>query len=188
MLKRQPEIQEIYESLTQEGPLDGKRFGQFLREVQKSKLPENEVNRIYVDLVRGAEAMDFESTSTSVPTDASMADDLSVTSEQTSSMAGSAAGLSLEQFTTFLSAPVNAVLDPSQRKVCQDMNRPLSDYFISSSHNTYLIGHQWKGESTVEGYVRALLAGCRSVESKSLSVTMSYTQYPKDTAPLSGHL
>ncbi|ORX33745.1 PLC-like phosphodiesterase [Kockovaella imperatae] len=65
---------------------------------------------------------------------------------------------SVESLTDFLLSPHNL-----QSFTC-DMTKPLSHYFISSSHNTYLVGEQWRGESTVEGYIRVLLARCRCVE------------------------
>lgn len=44
------------------------------------------------------------------------------------------------------------------------LDQPLTDYFISSSHNTYLTGWQWGGHSSAEPYVDALKQGCRCVE------------------------
>ncbi|KAJ1907064.1 1-phosphatidylinositol 4,5-bisphosphate phosphodiesterase delta-1 [Coemansia sp. IMI 209127] len=45
-----------------------------------------------------------------------------------------------------------------------DMDLPLNQYYVSTSHNTYLIGDQLVGTATVEGYVHALLRGCRCLE------------------------
>lgn len=72
--------------------------------------------------------------------------------------------MSLAAFSAFLVSPENAAFSELGKGIWQDMSQPISHYFISSSHNTYLIGHQLVGVSTIEGYIRALLHSCRSVE------------------------
>ncbi|KAI0989877.1 hypothetical protein GJ496_006971 [Pomphorhynchus laevis] len=45
-----------------------------------------------------------------------------------------------------------------------EMDYPLSCYFVASSHNSYLTGHQLKGESSIDVYREILMSGCRCVE------------------------
>ncbi|CAI2179517.1 3295_t:CDS:10 [Funneliformis geosporum] len=72
--------------------------------------------------------------------------------------------MNLEGFSSFLMSSDNPVFVLEHTKVYQDMSRPLNHYFIDSSHNTYLLGHQLTGESSIEGYIRVLQRGCRCVE------------------------
>ncbi|KAL8614073.1 hypothetical protein ACOMHN_026290 [Nucella lapillus] len=72
--------------------------------------------------------------------------------------------LGIDGFTAFLLSEECDLFDPEHLAVCQNMNDPLTHYFIASSHNTYLMEDQLKGPSSVDGYIRALLKGCRCVE------------------------
>ncbi|KAG6107772.1 hypothetical protein E4U13_006807 [Claviceps humidiphila] len=45
-----------------------------------------------------------------------------------------------------------------------DRSRPLPEYYISSSHNTYLMAHQLYGSSSASAYETALKTGSRCVE------------------------
>ncbi|KAK3534767.1 hypothetical protein QTP86_024104, partial [Hemibagrus guttatus] len=67
-------------------------------------------------------------------------------------------------FLMFLHQPEALIMSPAHKSVYQDMSQPLNHYFISSSHNTYLLKDQLKGPSSTEGYIRALMKGCRCVE------------------------
>lgn len=65
-------------------------------------------------------------------------------------------------FAAYLTSTSNVPLatEPKEYK----LDRPMNEYFISSSHNTYLLGRQVVGLSSIEGYIAALVRGCRCVE------------------------
>uniref|UniRef100_A0A8D1N0I3 Phosphoinositide phospholipase C n=1 Tax=Sus scrofa TaxID=9823 RepID=A0A8D1N0I3_PIG len=72
--------------------------------------------------------------------------------------------LSLDGFLSYLCSKDGDIFNPTCLPIYQDMTQPLNHYFINSSHNTYLVGDQLCGQSSVEGYIRALKRGCRCVE------------------------
>ncbi|XP_021573861.1 1-phosphatidylinositol 4,5-bisphosphate phosphodiesterase eta-2 [Carlito syrichta] len=72
--------------------------------------------------------------------------------------------LGIDGFTNYTRSPAGDIFNPEHHHVHQDMTRPLSHYFITSSHNTYLMGDQLMSQSRVDMYAWVLQAGCRCVE------------------------
>ncbi|XP_069554907.1 1-phosphatidylinositol 4,5-bisphosphate phosphodiesterase delta-4 isoform X1 [Brachyistius frenatus] len=72
--------------------------------------------------------------------------------------------MSLDGFQMYLCSQDGSIFRAERRDLHQDMSQPLSHYFISSSHNTYLLEDQLRGQSSLEAYIQALKRGCRCVE------------------------
>ena len=62
--------------------------------------------------------------------------------------------MSFEGFRRYMDSSECLLFDNKYDHVYQDMTHPLTDYFISSSHNTYLISDQLWGPSDLWGYIR----------------------------------
>ena len=147
-LKERPDIRDVYRKLCPAGQagIDLDVFLKFLKDIQGINVDSNRA--YWVKIFRKyAQKSEHES---GIDGSISVA-----TTPATAKMDASA-------LSAFLSSVCNSVQGPKDTKVRLD--RPLNEYFISSSHNTYLLGRQFAGSSSVEAYIRALQKACRCVE------------------------
>lgn len=68
------------------------------------------------------------------------------------------------KFSDFLRYITSPIANAQRPAIPEDVSWPLSNYFISSSHNTYLTGNQLSSDSSTEAYKDVLLRGCRCIE------------------------
>ncbi|KIJ69675.1 hypothetical protein HYDPIDRAFT_171707 [Hydnomerulius pinastri MD-312] len=153
LLKARPELDLLYKSLCLKaaGKFTFGVFEAFMRDTQKSILPQSDLKSLFVRYT----AKSPQPTAPALTL---------VSGGQPSTPDVSDLAMSVDGFTAFLLSLDNSAFTDQNGSVNQPMTYPICDYFISSSHNTYLVGHQLVGDSTIEGYIRALLHSCRSVE------------------------
>ena len=74
-------------------------------------------------------------------------------------------GLTPLAFHNLLLASCNRIACPVRSaEVAGPLDRPMHEYWIASSHNSYLLNDQLAGTSSSEMYARLLVQGCRSIE------------------------
>ena len=69
--------------------------------------------------------------------------------------------LKFSDFLRYMTSPIANAIRPALE---EDNTWPLNNYFINSSHNTYLTGNQFSSDSSTEAYKNVLLRGCRCIE------------------------
>lgn len=73
-------------------------------------------------------------------------------------------GLTEFGFGAYMCSRENSIMRPERADLHQDMTLPLSYYWISCSHNTYLEDGQIAGTASVDQYLNVMGSGCRCVE------------------------
>lgn len=143
-LKQRNDIKDIYKSINPD-PSDGITLGTFLDFLQTNQGIDIRANRshwikVFNKCIRQANKSHPCQDATEDP----------------------ALEMNFAAFSEFLCSDDNNIQDFKIPNVKFD--KPLNEYFISSSHNTYLLGRQVAGISSTEAYIRALQRACRCVE------------------------
>ncbi|KAL2133108.1 hypothetical protein VTI74DRAFT_2910 [Chaetomium olivicolor] len=145
LMKARGDIRGLYQAHTKdtETGMTKEEFLQFLRKVQHENIDDDLGfwENVFARLARKGRPRDAEK-------QAAVGDERMAMSEAA--------------FVGFLTSDYNAVIPKEPQEYTLD--RPMNEYYISSSHNTYLMGRQVASASTHEGYISALLRGCRCVE------------------------
>uniref|UniRef100_S4S058 Phosphoinositide phospholipase C n=1 Tax=Petromyzon marinus TaxID=7757 RepID=S4S058_PETMA len=142
LLTQRDELQALFSSLSGDGSvLSRGELAAFLRDFQREE---------------GCEELRFAEELASSITER----------HELSNIARSLSVMTLDGFVRYLTSPDGSLWDQRHDSIGHDMTRPLSHYFISSSHNTYLMEDQLRGPSSTEAYIssRAFRKGCRCVE------------------------
>ncbi|KAJ5833803.1 hypothetical protein N7474_002114 [Penicillium riverlandense] len=146
-LKERKDVKEIFKSYAQDpkAGLTQDEFFSFLRDAQKEDVDSDIASwaALYDKFVRRSKPR------ASAPAESPDANP-------------PATRINLDSFSSFLASPSNGIY--ASRAPQSRFDRPLNEYFISSSHNTYLLGRQVAGASSTEAYISALQQGCRCVE------------------------
>jgi phosphatidylinositol phospholipase C delta len=146
LMKTRGDIRRVYHTHTSDADWGMTRdeFLQFLRQVQRENVDDDLAcwEAIFARFARKGRSRDAEK----------------------QGAAGSDEGLTMSEtaFAAFLTSTSNEVIPKEPQEYVLD--RPMNEYYISSSHNTYLIGRQVASISSHEGYISALLRGCRCIE------------------------
>lgn len=135
-LRVRPEIVELFEKLSsKKGYLTPEEFAKFLKVVQKEEKSIEQVK----ELIHQLQSQKSHEEKTD--------------------------HLHVNEFSKYLSSvTLNSIFNPKHETIYQPMDQPFAHYWIASSHNTYLLGDQLKGESSPQAYINAFEKSCRCVE------------------------
>ncbi|KAL2260328.1 hypothetical protein VTK26DRAFT_5680 [Humicola hyalothermophila] len=147
LMKTREDIRRIYQARTADSDsgMTKSEFLHFLRQVQRENVDEDLAHweAVFTRFARKGRPKDVDKHA-------------GITDE----------GLTMSEaaFASFLTSTCNLVIPKAKEPHEFVLDRPMNEYYISSSHNTYLLGRQVAGVSSVEGYISALMRGCRCVE------------------------